>query len=423
MHTLRVLVSEGPDAGASYSATAERVTVGTANGNDLVLTDPTVSRYHLEIAPTPEGVSILDPGSTNGLYVGAVRVSRGIVAAGTHLTLGRTVLRVLDGETAEVDVHAGNVLGGMRGRTPLMRRLMAQVERAAQSSAALLLVGESGTGKEVVARAVHELGPRAAAPFVTVDCGALAPTLVASELFGHERGAFTGAERQHEGAFERAHGGTLFLDEIGELPLPLQATLLGALERRRFRRLGGKTELAVDVRVVSATHRDLRGEVNRDSFRLDLYYRLAVVVLTVPPLREHVDDIPLLVEHFLRESGLSDPLDRYFSAAALGSLTKYFWPGNVRELRNFVEATVAMGESPELSGSARPDAKHEAGDPIEPLLTLPYGEARAALLKNFEKRYLGELVTRVHGNVSRAAREARMDRSHLIELLKRHDIR
>src|SRR5438876_1145772 len=161
---------------------------------------------------------------------------------------------------------------GLRGRAPVMRRLLLSIERAAQSDAAVLLVGESGTGKEVIARALHDLGPRAKKPFVTVDCGALAPTLVASELFGHERGAFTGADRQHAGAFERAGGGTLFLDEVAELPASEQATLLGVLERRRFRRIGGREEIAVDVRVIAATHRDLQREVEAGRFRSDLYY-------------------------------------------------------------------------------------------------------------------------------------------------------
>jgi DNA-binding NtrC family response regulator len=253
---------------------------------------------------------------------------------------------------------------------------------------------------------------------VTVDCGALSPTLVASELFGHERGAFTGADRQHVGAFERAEGGTLFLDEIGELPGALQATLLGVLERRRFRRLGGRADITVDVRIVSATHRDLRAEVNAGTFRLDLYYRLAVVVMRVPPLRERVDDIPLLVEHFLRESGHDGPVAELFSPAALRSLAEHHWPGNVRELRNLIEATLAMGEAPVLERTGQAVAG-AAADPT----TVPYKDARAAVLAEFERRYLSALLARAHGNVSLAAREARMDRSHLIDLLRRHQLK
>src|SRR5262249_43794023 len=283
--------------------------------------------------------------------------------------------------------------------TPVMRRLLLSIERAAQSDAAVLLIGESGTGKEVIARALHDLGPRAKKPFVTVDCGALSPTLVASELFGHERGAFTGADRQHIGAFERASGGTLFLDEIGELPGALQANLLGVLERRRFRRLGGKQEISVDVRIVSATHRDLRAEVNSGTFRLDLYYRLAVVVMKVPPLRERADDVPLLVEHFLRECGHDGPVGALISPAAMHALMHHHWPGNVRELRNLIEATVAMGEAPPLDGGpAAPAGRAGVAD-------LPYKEARAQVLHDFEASYLRALLERTQGNVSQAPRE------------------
>jgi len=288
-----------------------------------------------------------------------------------------------------------------------------------------------------VARALHELGPRREAPFVTVDCGSLSPTLVASELFGHERGAFTGAERQHAGAFERANGGTLFLDEIGELPASLQPSLLGALERRRFRRLGGRADISVDLRIVSATNRDLRAEVNAGTFRLDLYYRLAIVVLQVPPLRERADDVPLLVEHFLRECGHAGPVGELISPAAMKSLGTHRWPGNVRELRNLIEATVAMGEPPRLEPDQAPDGGPRDGDPggagapggipssdlIASLLEQPYGAARTALLAEFESRYLRRLLERAGGNVSRAARDARMDRSHLIDLLHRHQLR
>jgi DNA-binding NtrC family response regulator len=256
---------------------------------------------------------------------------------------------------------------------------------------------------------------------VTVDCGALTPTLVASELFGHEKGAFTGADRQHVGAFERAHGGTLFLDEIGELPQALQPTLLGVLERRRFRRLGGKQDISIDVRVISATHRDLREEVNAGTFRLDLFYRIAVIRLSVPPLRERKDDIPLLVGHFLREAGHDGPIADMISEPAMQQLVAHRWPGNVRELRNLIEATLAMGEPPAVDDLGR---RSQPGmDPIEPLLDLHYKDARGVLLDQFEKRYLEHWLQKTEGNVSKAARDARIDRSHLNDLLRRHQLR
>jgi len=417
IQTLVAEVMEGPDAGRRCQADSDTLSVGTAQGNDLLLNDNTVSRYHLELSRRPEGILVVDAGSKNGTYHGAARIERAIVPVQTMLRLGMTALRLGDGQAVTLAVHEQEALAGLRGRTPAMRRLLHRVEKAAQSDAAVLLVGESGTGKEVIAHALHDLGPRAHKPFVTVDCGALSPTLVASELFGHERGAFTGADRQHVGAFERAQGGTLFLDEVGELPAALQATLLGVLERRRIRRLGGRTELAVDVRVLSATHRDLRAEVNAGTFRLDLYYRLAVVVMHVPPLRERADDIPLLVEHFLREGGHDGPVAELFSPAALRSLAEHHWPGNVRELRNLIEATLAMGEAPALEPAAAPVGA------AEDVAALPYKDARAAVLHDFERRYLTALLERSQGNVSLAAREARMDRSHLIDLLRRHQLR
>jgi DNA-binding NtrC family response regulator len=418
VRTLRVDVIEGPDTGASHVSAGDRLAVGTATGNDLVLTDDTVSRYHLELARAKTGVGVTDCGSTNGTFANGVGIALGTVPPGTVLHLGKTKLRVGDGERRMLALHAGDALAGLRGRSPAMRLVMAKVERAAASDVSVLVVGESGTGKEVVARGLHDLGRRAAQPFVAVDCGALSPALVASELFGHERGAFTGADRQHVGAFERAHGGTLFLDEIGELPAALQASLLGALERRTIRRVGGTADIAIDVRVVGATNRDLRAEVNSGAFRLDLYYRLAVVTLALPPLRDRPEDIELLVAHFLREAGHTGAISDVFAPATMRALAGHRWPGNVRELRNLVEATLAMGEPPPLDA-----APGETVDPIARVLELGYRDARQRLLHDFEAQYLAALLERNDGNISRAARAAGMDRSHLAEMLSRHKLR
>jgi len=419
IRTLCVQVLEGPDAGLVHRASEDKLAIGTADGNDVVLADDSVSRYHVELSRGRTGVRIADCGSTNGTLIQGIHVVIGEAPAGTVLLLGRTRLKVTDGDEVTVDVSDRDVLGGLRGRSPAMRRLMSSIERAARSEVSVLLIGESGTGKEVVARALHDLGGRASQPFVAVDCGALAPSLVASELFGHERGAFTGADQQHVGAFERASGGTLFLDEIGELPLALQANLLGALERRRIRRLGGREDLPIDVRVVSATNRDVRGDVNSGAFRLDLYYRLAVVTLQLPALRDRTEDIELLVEHFLREYGHEGAIDELISPATMRSLATHHWPGNVRELRNLIEATLAMGEAPALD--AAPPA--DPSDPIAALLAMPYRTAREQLLQQFESRYLPALLARAEGNVSRAARTAHMNRSHLLELLQRHHLK
>jgi DNA-binding NtrC family response regulator len=425
--TLRVDVVHGPDAGVTKVAKRETITAGTAAGNDLVLTDPTVSRFHLELIRERGGVRLIDHGSTNGTFVDRTRIERATVSAGTELVLGNTRLRVVEGDPVQVELRDSATLGRLRGRTPVMRRLMAQIERVAESDVGVLLVGESGTGKELIAEAIHELSARTG-PLLTVDCAAMSPTLVASELFGHERGAFTGADQEHEGAFERASGGTIFLDEIGEIPAALQATLLGVLERRRFRRVGGKEERHTDVRVVCATNRDLRAEVNDGSFRLDLYYRIAVVTLAIPPLRERPDDIPLLFEHFVREAGHTAPLSSLVSKATLDQLKKHRFPGNVRELRNLVEATLAMGAPPSLDGVNAPDdtpspAARPNADLVDRVLELPYKDARRALLEEFEGRYLSHLMDRVEGNVSKASREAKMDRSYLLDLLRRHKLR
>ncbi len=419
--TLVVEVLEGPDAGKRVEAENEILTVGKAPGNDLELADETVSGFHLELARREDGISVVDLESSNGTMLDKVRIQRGVLPPGTTLKLGRTTIRASDGGGATVELHSGEELDDLRGQTSVMRRLMAQVSRVARSTAPVLLIGESGTGKELVAKALHEHSPRSEKPFVVVDCGSLAPTLVASELFGHERGAFTGAERQHIGAFERAHGGTIFLDEIGELPPDLQPQLLGALERRRFRRLGGRADVSVDVRVVCATNRDLRAEVNAGTFRMDLYYRIAVVVVRLPALRERADDVPLLVSHFLKECGHDGDMAEIVPDDLMASLRSYRWPGNVRELRNWVEATVAMGESPEPWGN---DAGGDAsGSTDDRVLELPYKEARASVLQGFEAKYLEHLLDASGGNVTHAARKARMDRSYLIKLLQRHRLR
>jgi DNA-binding NtrC family response regulator len=418
LRSIRVEVTAGPDAGLAVTGT--EVTVGTARDNGAVVTDPTVSRYHLELSPAPGGILVEDLHSTNGTSIGAIRVERAVVPPGTSLQVGGTQLRVSDAAAAPVEVHDGDSLAGLRASSSVMRRLFVAIERVARGAAATLVAGESGTGKELIARAIHDLGTRAARSFVTIDCGALSANLIASELFGHEKGAFTGADRQRIGAFERANGGTVFLDEIGELPASEQASLLGVLERRKFRRVGGSQEIAVDVRVISATHRDLRAEVNAGRFRLDLYYRLAVVAIRVPPLRDHAEDIPLLVEHFLRQLGHAGPVVDVIPEATMASLRSHSWPGNVRELRNAVEAILTIGVPSDLDEVPRAD---QARDLVSAVLERPYKHARAAVMRDFEERYLKRLLERADNNIAAAARLAEMDRSYLTDLLRRAGVR
>jgi len=419
---LAVEVVEGPNRSARAVSEGERLSVGTANGNDLTLSDETVSRYHLELVREDNGVRLVDLESTNGTVVAGVRLERGLVQPGTVLEIGDTKLRIDGNARAVVELHEGDALGELRGSTAAMRRMMAHIKKIATSDVPILLVGESGTGKELIARAIHEHSTRHAGPLVTVDCGALSPGVVSSELFGHERGAFTGADRQRAGAFEHASGGTIFLDEIGELPSEMQTYLLGALERKRVKRVGGHKDIPVDVRVVSATNRDVRAQVNAGSFRLDLYYRLAVACINVPPLRERLADIPLLVEHFARQMGSSAAVETIVPPDVMARLNTHRWPGNVRELRNLVEASVAMGEAIELDATATPEGL-VAPAALEQLGEMRYRDARNAVLRQFERDYLTTIIDRAGGNVSKAAREAGMNRSHLSELLHRHKLR
>ncbi len=420
--TLLVEVTEGPDKGLSKGTSSETLTIGTAESNDLVLSDETVSRFHLDLTRRADRIVVTDHGSTNGTLMGTLAIDRARITPGTTLRLGRTSIKVTDGAVVNVEVFDGDRLGGLVGRSAAMRQLMARVRRAAQSEASVLILGETGTGKEVVARTIHDSSKRSEQPFETVDCGAILPTLIASELFGYEKGAFTGAERQHIGAFERASGGTLFLDEIGELPVALQAALLGALERRSFRRVGGKDPISVDVRVVAATNRDLRDAVNDGSFRHDLYYRLAVVHLFLPPLRERIDDIPLLAAHFLRQAGHDGPLDELLPSSAMEALAAQRWPGNIRELKNVVEAAMVMGEAPSIPALSSPSDRPQGLELSEALLERPYNDARAELVDHFERRYIKALIKRADGNISRASRIGEMNRAYLTRLLKRHGL-
>jgi transcriptional regulator with GAF, ATPase, and Fis domain len=276
-----------------------KVRIGRATDNDLVLGDDTVSRHHCEVSPSSSGVRVRDLGSDNGTYVESARVTDAIAPVGSILSLGAVKIALRpDLEVLDVEPLAQTEFEGAIGRSVVMRRIFRVLDGVAKTEATVLLEGETGTGKEVLARAIARRSHRPE-PFVVVDCGAVTPALIQSELFGHERGAFTGAVSQRKGAFERAHGGTIFLDEIGELSLDVQPTLLRVLESREFRRVGGNQSLKVDVRVIAATSRDLVREVGAGKFREDLYFRLAVVPIRIPPLRARREDIPALVEHIL----------------------------------------------------------------------------------------------------------------------------
>lgn len=410
---LSVTVARGPDAGKHVVAEPRAaVTVGSAEDADLRLGDPTVSRYHVELSPSEGGVMVRDLGSSNGTYLGRARLVHAEVPKDSQLRVGDTTLVVSSAdETARADVPQ---IAGLVTVSPRMHEVLRQVKRLASFAGSVIVLGETGTGKELVAKALHDEGPRKGKPFVVVDCGALSPNLVESELFGHERGAFTGAVARHVGAFERAKGGTVFLDEIGELPAAAQAALLGALERKRVRRVGGDREIELDVKVVSATHRDLRAEVNRGTFRADLYFRLAGARVSIPPLRERPEDVPVLVDHFCEESaGAKSLIPESLVLAWQGA----HFSGNVRELRNAVERALA-GDASMDDGPAVPGSAPAAEGPVT-----RYRDARAHAVGEFERAYVTALLSRTNGNASEAARLATMDRPYLLSLLKKYDLR
>jgi DNA-binding NtrC family response regulator len=403
---LRLVVVRGVDRRRSLEVRGEEITIGTSPSADLVLTDATVSRSHAVLRATPTGYLLTDLESTNGTWIGARRIVSAYVDVKDVFQVGDTSVR-LEGmrETVELPISQAAQFGDLVGGSVPARRLFAQLEQLAGSDASVLLEGETGTGKDAIAEALHERGPRARGPFVILDCSAVPPHLIEAELFGHEKGAFTGATTTRRGLFEEAHGGTLFIDEIGELPKELQPKLLRALEHRQVRRLGSTQPHSFDVRVIAATHRDLKREVNRGAFREDLYYRLNVVRLRVPPLRERLEDIPLLCERFWQECapGRGEP-----PAALIELFRTHAWPGNVRELRNRVERAATMGTPREITG-VRPQATS-------------YGQAKAEAIEAFERAFLTELLARSKGNVSQAAREAQMDRMFLRKLLQRRGL-
>jgi DNA-binding NtrC family response regulator len=404
-----------------------KLRVGSADDNDVVLRDDTVSRRHLEIVRVADGFRLCDLGSTNGTHVGGVRLQEALLSPGALLEVGAVpvLIGVALAELA-VPASARDRFGLAVGRSHAMRRVFGVLERVAKTQANVLLTGETGTGKDVLARSLHLESARTGG-FEVVDCGAVVSTLIESELFGHERGAFTGAVAARAGAFERAAGGTLFLDELGELPLALQPKLLRVLEAREFRRVGGSRTLSADVRIVAATCRDLRAEVAAGRFREDLYYRLAVVSLQVPPLRERREDIPAIVRHILEGNGQDVTM---VTPRALARLASHQWPGNVRELRNALDRIACLERGREPTDQDlfdRPiDAPSRASDdgpgPMETGFdpSHSYRETRARFEAEFERSYVRWLLARTSGNLSAAAREARMDRNHLSDLARRH---
>jgi len=420
----RILVTASGERGPAQTHWLEEGTatsVGSSADNELVLPDKQVSRYHLELSLKEHGVEVRDLGSLNGTYLSdGTRLVHAVVAVGARVRLGDTELSFERGDSREtVAVEGTAAIPGMVFQSKSLQRIAELLPRLASANVNVLIKGETGSGKELVARALHDLGPRRERPFVVVDCGSVPLQLVGSELFGHERGAFTGADRKHVGAFERADGGTVFLDEVGELPFEVQPALLGVLERHCFRRVGGDREIKVDVRAVSATNRDLRAEVNKNAFRADLYYRLAGARISIPPLRERPEDIEPLVRHFAGEIGNSEQLP--FDEKTMESLRAHRFRGNVRELRNLVESALATGGLSFDGASSidfAPLPPREDGKQLR-----EYKEEKGEVLERFERDYLTRLLAVFPANASEAARFAGIDRGYLLSLLKRYGLR
>jgi DNA-binding NtrC family response regulator len=346
-------------------------------------------------------------------------------AALTVLKAGQHNLLVKRNRELENLLNARNGFEGLVGSSGAMKRVFELIDGVAYSSSTVLIEGESGTGKELVARAIHHRSPRRASPFVVVNCSALTETLIESELFGHEKGAFTGAVSSKRGLFEVADGGTIFLDEVGEIPLPTQVKLLRVLQEGEVKRVGSSETRKVDVRVVAATNVDLRQAVKNGSFRDDLYYRLCVINIKLPPLRERGGDVPLLAYHFLRK--YNERTGKHLEGIdpqALEALEAYHWPGNVRELENVIERAVVLGRGSSLGLHDLPEQFHQKAPPRREALgaelaDLPYKKAKAVALGEFHRHYFQQLILKTQGNLSKAARLSQMDRSNFRRLLKR----
>ena len=425
----KLVVIKGAQRGTEFVIAGDVIRIGKAPENDLVLADETVSRVHFEIVRDAKGYLVRDHNSTNGTFLDSAEVKEAYLRAGSVIKAGEVELKFTPfEERIEILPSEKEVLGEMVGKSPAMREIFGLVERIAPTDATVLIEGETGTGKDMIARTLHLLSPRADKPFIVVDCGAVAGTLIESELFGHEKGAFTGAIAARQGAFELASGGTVFLDELGELSLDLQPKLLRVLEQRELRRVGGQKTLKVDLRVIAATRKDLRSEVEKGKFREDLYFRLNVVPITAPPLRERREDIPLLVGYMLQKLDASSGTGgMQLSEATRAALIAHDWPGNVRELRNVIERALALGGDPgllvsPLGGDGAPPKGVALRDALEFEPGVSFRDTKEKWNELFERRYLAWLLKRADGNISKAARDADMDRKYLHKLLRKYGI-
>lgn len=461
------LVLEGEDGKSSeYVFDQPNIAIGAMEDNDVLIDDDTVSRYHCRIYQDENSYLLQDLESTNGTFINRVRIKEAYLKPGCTVTVGKTDVK-FQSLDERVDILPSNkeAFGSIVGKSIRMREIFGILEKIGPTGVTVVIEGETGTGKEVVARTVHNTSTRSKGPFVVFDCGAVPENLIESELFGHEKGSFTGAIMSRQGLFEMAQGGTIFLDELGELSLDLQPKLLRALEQREIRRVGSNKPVKIDVRVIAATNRNLQDEVKAGRFREDLYYRLSVVRLTLPSMRDRREDIPLLVKHFLRSSSFNrDPGTnrariKGISRDALDCLMNYHWPGNVRELLNVIERACSFAETEYIQPEDLPEhvsgigivqrraAPSEDTEQADMLTTgnipigvpvglasdnsptaMPIGlektfkDAKEAWVATFERDYIANLLRKNDANISHAAREADIDRKYFRKLMKKYEV-
>ncbi|MEP6861212.1 MAG: sigma 54-interacting transcriptional regulator [Deltaproteobacteria bacterium] len=458
LHLRRCILQVADDPAQEWTFDKEEIRIGSMDDNDIVLSDDTVSRYHCRIIQDDTSYVLIDNTSTNGTFINKVRVREAYLKPGCTIGVGQSQLK-FNAREEEVQIVPSRAdrCGGLIGGNSKMREIYSIIEKIAPTATTVVIDGETGTGKEVVAQAIHSLSPRSRNELVVFDCGAVPPNLIESELFGHEKGSFTGAVMSREGLFEMADGGTLFLDELGELPLDLQPKLLRALEQREVRRVGGAKSQKVDVRIIAATNRNLEDEVRAGRFRQDLFYRLSVVRLHLPSLHARADDIPVLVQHFLDHGVYNRNPNgtqrvRAIAKDAMQALQNYPWPGNVRELVNVVERAVSFCERGTIDASDLPDyirtAKAAPPKDAAPMLKrassvpaaaslaaqppptpeellavgITFKDAKERWVTTFERDYILQMLRRNNGNISHAARHADIDRKYFRKLMKKYDI-
>jgi DNA-binding NtrC family response regulator len=414
----RITVVAGPDKDAAVMIDGSEpspLMLGQSPACAFRLRDRQVSRRHLSLEVSGRRLRLTDLGSTNGTLVDNVSVVEAYLRGGETITIGETSIRVeVVASATTIPIAAAASFGRTLGASPEMRRLYPLCERVAQAAVPVVIEGETGTGKELLAEAIHESGPRASGPWIVFDCTATHPTLVESDLFGHEKGAFTGATAARKGVFELAHGGTLLIDEIGDLDPALQPKLLRAIERSEIRRVGGEKSIRVDVRIIAATRRDLDREVQAGRFRDDLFHRLAVARIALPPLRRRRGDIAVLARAFAEQLGSPNALPDDL----LLRWEDYSWPGNVRELRNAVARQLAFGDLAAETSQVAPELAAElAGGSgvLEQIIAsgLPFSVARRRVLDAFERGYVERVLAEHDGNVLRAAEASGIARRHL----------